>query len=550
MARKSRKVQPVELVREISCRAAVYIRLSVEDTKSGSISIETQRMIIDRFLAQHPEIAVYNTYIDNGATGTNFHRPGFQQMLSDIEAGEVNCVIVKDLSRLGRNTIDTGYYIEQYFRVRKVRFIAVNDQFDTEDQGDAYMGIILPLRNMINEAYALDIGRKIKAQQRQAMKDGKFVGGRAPYGYQKDPEDCHQLVVDQEAAPVVRLIFAWASEGAGLNTIALRLNEAGCPSPSFYKRDRGEITHQNLIGNGKWQTRTVAKILHAEVYTGDLVQGRTKIIDHKQVPASAEEMTVVRGTHEAIISREQFDAVQTILEQAAQKSKDRTIKPYSPNLLKGKVFCGCCGGSLHRQRATRKTTADVYWFHCLARTRIQKDACPGVTVQEPELLEALTDLLIAELDAVLGEYALHLEQPDREETLLADLFSKLTSRRQEIDRLRGLIRGLYENLVKGILSKEEYFSFKDRYEGKIAEITAEVEHLETGLRTVGAQRKQYQALAADAKALRKNKKLTAALLDRLVERVVVFRDRTLTVQFKFNNEFAKHREVLEKCKAM
>ena len=197
MARKSRKVQPVELVREISCRAAVYIRLSVEDTKSGSISIETQRMIIDRFLAQHPEIAVYNTYIDNGATGTNFHRPGFQQMLSDIEAGEVNCVIVKDLSRLGRNAIDTGYYIEQYFRVRKVRFIAVNDQFDTEDQGDAYMGIILPLRNMINEAYALDIGRKIKAQQRQAMKDGKFVGGRAPYCYQKDPEDCHQLVVDQ-----------------------------------------------------------------------------------------------------------------------------------------------------------------------------------------------------------------------------------------------------------------------------------------------------------------------------------------------------------------
>ena len=550
MARKSRKVQPVELVREISCRAAVYIRLSVEDTKSGSISIETQRMIIDRFLAQHPEIAVYNTYIDNGATGTNFHRPGFQQMLSDIEAGEVNCVIVKDLSRLGRNAIDTGYYIEQYFRVRKVRFIAVNDQFDTEDQGDAYMGIILPLRNMINEAYALDIGRKIKAQQRQAMKDGKFVGGRAPYGYQKDPEDCHQLVVDQEAAPVVRLIFAWASEGAGLNTIALRLNEAGCPSPSFYKRDRGEITHQNLIGSGKWQTRTVAKILHAEVYTGDLVQGRTKIIDHKQVPASAEEMTVVRGTHEAIISREQFDAVQAILEQATQKSKSRTIKPYSPNLLKGKVFCGCCGGSLHRQRATRKTTADVYWFHCLARTRIQKDACPGVAVQEPDLLEALTDLLIAELDAVLGEYALHLEQPVQEEALLADLFSKLTSRRQEIGRLRGLIRGLYENLVKGILSKEEYFSFKDRYEGKIAEITAEIEHLETGLRTVEAQRKQYQALAADAKALRKNKKLTAALLDRLVERVVVFHDRTLAVQFKFNNEFAKHREVLEKCKAM
>lgn len=550
MARKSRKVKPVELVHEISWRAAVYIRLSVEDTRTGSISIETQRMIIDRFLALHPEIAVYNTYIDNGATGTNFHRPGFQQMLSDIEAGEVNCVIVKDLSRLGRNTIDTGYYIEQYFRVRKIRFIAVNEQFDTEDPDDAYMGILLPLRNMINEAYALDIGRKIKAQQRQAMKDGKFVGGRAPYGYRKSPDDCHQLVVDQEAAPVVRQMFAWASEGAGLNTIVLRLNEAGYPSPSHYKRDKGELTHQNLIGSGKWQTRTVAKILHAEVYTGDLVQGRTKTVDHKQVLAGAEELTVVRGTHEAIISREQFDTVQEILERTAQKSKERKITPYSQNLLKGKAFCGCCGGSLHRQRAARKTTADVYWFHCLAKSRIQKDACPGVMVQEAELRDALADLLIVELDAMLGGYALYLEKPAQEEALLTDLFGKLTSRRQEIDRLRGLIRGLYENLVKGVLTKEEYFIFKARYEDKITEITAEIEHLEKGLQALETQRKQYQALAADAKSLRRNKKLTAALLGRLVERVMVFHDRTLTVQFKFSNEFAKHREVLEKCKAM
>ena len=139
-------------------------------THTHSVSIETQQMIIARYLEQYPEISVYDTYIDNGATGTNFHRPGFQQMLSDIEAGHVNCVIVKDLSRLGRNTIDTGYYIEQYFRIRNIRFIAVNENFDTAAPEDAHSGIIIPLRNMINEAYALDIGRKIKAQQRQAMK--------------------------------------------------------------------------------------------------------------------------------------------------------------------------------------------------------------------------------------------------------------------------------------------------------------------------------------------------------------------------------------------
>ena len=171
MARKSRKnqAQAAAAVQEPAIRAALYIRLSVEDSKSGSISIETQKMFLNHYVEGQPEMFVYDTYIDNGATGTNFHRPGFQQMLSDIEAGHVNCVIVKDLSRLGRNTIDTGYYIERYFPQHKVRFIAVTDQYDSDNPDDLHAGIILPLKNMINEAYALDIGRKIKAQQRQAI---------------------------------------------------------------------------------------------------------------------------------------------------------------------------------------------------------------------------------------------------------------------------------------------------------------------------------------------------------------------------------------------
>ena len=191
MARKSRKETAAVAVQEAdaACRAAIYVRLSVEDTHTHSVSIETQQMIIARYLEQYPEISVYDTYIDNGATGTNFHRPGFQQMLSDIEAGHVNCVIVKDLSRLGRNTIDTGYYIEQYFRIRNIRFIAVNENFDTANPEDAHSGIIIPLRNMINEAYALDIGRKIRAQQRQAMKDGKFIGARTCLLYTSDAAD-------------------------------------------------------------------------------------------------------------------------------------------------------------------------------------------------------------------------------------------------------------------------------------------------------------------------------------------------------------------------
>ena len=464
MARKSRKETAAVAVQEAdaACRAAIYVRLSVEDTHTHSVSIETQQMIIARYLEQYPEISVYDTYIDNGATGTNFHRPGFQQMLSDIETGHVNCVIVKDLSRLGRNTIDTGYYIEQYFRIRSIRFIAVNENFDTANPEDAHSGIIIPLRNMINEAYALDIGRKIRAQQRQAMKDGKFIGARTPYGYLKAEDDCHQLIIDPVAAVVVQRMFRWASEGAGLNTIAVRLNEVGVLTPSHYKKMQGKITHENLLGSGKWQTRTVGVILRSEVYTGDLVQEQTKTVDHRQVKADAEEWTVVRDTHEAIISREQFAAVQAILDQTASRAKAREVKAYTPNLLKGKVFCAHCGGSLHRQRNIRKKSDDVYFYHCLSQSRISKGACPGVTIREDMLLDMLADMLQDALDTALGQYTLSLAELPRQAAERAELREKITSRKQEIQRLRGIVRSLYENLVQGVLTKDEYFDYKEK----------------------------------------------------------------------------------------
>ncbi len=214
-------------------------------TKKRGCSVENQKLVLNDFLSDKPDFVVYDTYIDNGATGTNFHRPGFQQMLSDIEAGHINCVIVKDLSRLGRNSIDTGYYIEQYFHAHNVRFIAVTDQFDTADSGNLHGGIMLPLKNMINEAYALDIGRKIKAQARQAMKDGDYIGARAPYGYRKDPDNCHKLLIDENTAPVVKQIFEWAHEHVSLNRIVRNLNEMGIPAPSHYKKTTGEITSRD-----------------------------------------------------------------------------------------------------------------------------------------------------------------------------------------------------------------------------------------------------------------------------------------------------------------
>lgn len=538
MARKSRKQRLAPMpAPSLYVHVALYIRLSVEDNKKRGCSVENQKLVLNDFLADKPDFVVYDTYIDNGATGTNFHRPGFQQMLSDIEAGHIDCVIVKDLSRLGRNSIDTGYYIEQYFHTHNVRFIAVTDQFDTADPGSLHSGIMLPLKNMINEAYALDIGRKIKAQARQAMKDGDYIGARAPYGYRKDPDNCHKLLIDEDTAPVVRQIFEWAHGHVALNRIVRNLNEMGITAPSHYKKSTGEITSPGLIGSGKWQTRTVMKILESEVYTGDLVQGKTKIVDHQQVKAGEDNLIIARRTHEPIISYELFTAVQEYRKQICEESRAVPKRPYTPNIFKGKVFCADCGRSLHRQRAERKKGPDVYWFHCLTNSRVAKDSCKGVMMQETELIATVTAILEKELSVALG-MSLPLFQLEAKQKKDKDrLKTQMSARRQETEKKRRLIRGLYENFVQGILTNEEYFELKADYEESIRTLSGEIEALEKDMDALDSRLVRYRAMEKDAKSLAQDHALTAELIDRLIERIEIDNERNIHVTFRFKSEF-------------
>ena len=549
MARKSRK-QPIAVTPgpSLYVYVALYIRLSVEDNKKRGCSVENQKLVLHDFLADKPDFVVYDTYIDNGATGTNFHRPGFQQMLADIEAGHINCVIVKDLSRLGRNSIDTGYYIEQYFYTHNVRFIAVTDQFDTADPGNLHGGIMLPLKNMINEAYALDIGRKIKAQARQAMKDGDYIGGRAPYGYRKDPENCHRLLIDEVTAPVVRQIFEWANGHVALNRIVRNLNEMGIPAPSHYKQSTGEITSPGLIGNGKWQTRTVMKILESEVYTGDLVQGKTKIVDHQQVKAGEDNLIIAKGTHEPIISHALFDAVQEYRKTVCEESKAKPKKPYTPNIFKGKVFCADCGRSLHRQRAERKKGPDTYWFHCLTNSRIEKDGCKGVMIQETELIATVTSILEKELTVALGMSLPLFQLEARQKQEKDKLRAAMSVKRQEIEKKQRLIRGLYENFVQGILTSEEYFEMKADYEMAISALSGEIEQLEIGMGALDGQLDKYREMEQDAKLLAQDHALTAELIERLIDRIEIDYERNIYVRFRFKNEFQG--KAVEPCSVM
>lgn len=547
MARKSRKnlaaapTQPETKGMKL-WRAALYIRLSVEFNGKRGDSLETQRQIMEAYLALCPDIEVTEIYTDNGTTGRTFERPAFEKMLMDVEAGKIDCIVVKDLSRLGRNTIDTGYYIEKYFPLHHVRFIAVNDQYDSEGEDNNGSHIIVPLKNMINEAYAADISKKVKSQAHQSMKDGDFIGARPPYGYKKAPDNCHKLLVNKDTAPVVRQIFDWTADGTGMNEIVKRLNEKGILTPGHYLASVGIIKNQRLMGSGKWQTWTVSKILADEVYTGDMVQGKTKTIGHKQVPTPPEEWIVVRGTHEPLVSRELFENVQAARKQAAERVTRAEKVPYTENILRGRIFCGHCGKNLHRQR---RHWNGNYFFHCISNDRIAKGACDGnISIEETDLFQVILTIIRQEAETVIGKNLRLKQQDTKLAAQKADLDKEIVKLRQETASNRGYLTSLYENFVTGILTSDEYRSMKAGYEKKITAAVERMQQLQEQQAELEKQVNSYSSLAEKLAKIDGNTTLTARLVDQLIERITVNSPEDISIRFRFDSGFERIAEVL------
>ena len=547
MARKSRKnLAAAPVLPEVKgmklWRAALYIRLSVEFNGKRGDSLETQRQIMEAHIALCPDIEIVDIYVDNGTTGRTFERPAFEKLLADVEAGKIDCIVVKDLSRLGRNTIDTGYYIEKYFPLHHVRFIAVNDQYDSQGEDNSGSHIIVPLKNMINEAYAADISKKVKSQAHQSMKDGDFIGARPPYGYKKAPDNCHKLLINEDTAPNVRQIFEWTAAGVGLNEIVKRLNESGVLSPGYYLASVGIIKNQKLMGSGKWQTWTVSKILADEVYTGDMVQGKTKTIGHKQVPTPPEEWIVVRGTHEPLVSRELFEAAQAVRKQAAERVTRAEKVPYTENILRGRIFCGHCGKNLHRQR--RHWNGD-YFFHCISNDRIAKGACDGdISIEETDLFQTILTIIRQEAENVIGKNLRLKQQDTKLATQKADVDKELVKLRQNIASNRGYLTSLYENLVTGILTSDEYRSMKAGYEKKITASVERMQQLQKQQAELEKQVNGYSRLADKLAEVDRDTALTARLVDQLIERITVNSPEDISIRFRFDSGFERIAEVL------
>ena len=527
MARVSRKNNiKAEISSQTTYKAGLYARLSVEDLrKKESDSIGTQMSLLRQFAVEQPDMELISEYEDTDQTGTNFNRPGFNRMLDDIREGRINCIIVKDLSRFGRNHIETGNYLERVFPFLGVRFVSVSDNYDslTASSED---GLVIPLKNLINEVYAKDISKKVCSQYEMKRKRGDFCGSFAPYGYIKEG---NTLVVDDKTAEVVRRIFRLVIEGYSDSAIARFLNDEGVPkSKSKY-----------------WYKSAIKRITENTAYLGRLEQGkyRTDLMNGSvRVNKSPELWVVVNDTHPPIIDHDTFEAVRKIRQNRKQAYNDAVVKANRPasskNILKGIMYCADCGRPMLRHKVVRADGSVDYCFLCATYEENCKDDCTKKSFWESELLPMLYSLINSQLQTLtdvqkiienVRKQANYVKKVDTTE----ESISKLKSRLSRITALRS---SLYENFKAGVLSKDEYMQRKATCELEYKELTGELERFE-------AQEKQNAALLSQNKwavafnTFSAGKELSRELLISLIERIEVDSNSDVSITLKYRDEY-------------
>ncbi len=423
-------------------RAALYIRLSKEDESDGpSQSVTNQQSLLSQF-ASEQRLTVHDVYIDDGWSGTSFDRPAFLRMIGDIEAKKVNLVVTKDLSRLGRDYILTGHYLERYFPEHRVRYISLLDGVDTGV--DSAANDITPFRAIMNDMYAKDISKKITSVKRDKQRKGLFIGGKPVYGYRMHPTEKNKIVIDEAAAAVVRRIFAMALEGISCRQIAARLNEARVPPPAVYA---GLTQARQGAYAGLWSSERVSALLQNETYIGNMVQGRSVKVSYKtkkRLHQDAKDWIVVENTHEPLIDRDAFDRVRRLI-----ASRKRTRSRTYDFLLKGLIVCHECGHPLAVLNRKNARGEDRLYFVCRTYQRFtQSGKCTCHAVQE----SAVTDAVLASLREVCGPYLTAGALLPAAQRAIAES-SAQTQRAGDIAALEARIRSLTEHMDQAYLDK-------------------------------------------------------------------------------------------------
>lgn len=550
MARTKRKTNPVIPAMEAPAqaqkqyRAAAYVRLSVEDSgKPGADTIEGQKNLLLRFIEDDPTLTLYGLFCDNGRTGTDFQRPEFEKLMEEVRKGHIDCIVVKDLSRFGRNYKETGNYLERIFPFLGVRFIAVNDGFDTLTAQRGADGYLVPLKNLINEVYSKDISRKSGSALAAKQKNGDFIGAWAPYGYRKQPDNPHKLEPDEAMAPVVRQIFRWRAEGVSITQIARRLNDGRVPSPSAYLYDTGACKTEKFNGVS-WYSQTVKNILSRQVYIGHMVQGKKRQSFYEnrgQYKKPREEWVVVENTHEPLIDRETFDKVQELAQRKNAEyfenlGRFRHLKT-TENILKGLIYCSDCKRPLVRYKNVSHEKKLWYTFICPTHAN-DIGSCPLKNIREdalfPMLLQAIQTQIALAFDMEAIVRRVNSSPKYRKQT--ATLQGKLDAAKRALKRCNGLYDSLYQSYVDQLMTEQEYMTLKRRYKAEAEEAERLIDAL-TRQQSEAAAHTPENPFLATFGSFRGADTLTREMAQALIQRVYVDGDSNIEIVFRYRDEY-------------
>ena len=524
--------------------ATLYLRLSRDDgDKEESGSITGQRELLRDYISQHPELREYAIRIDDGFSGSTFERPGFQKMIEDVKAGRTDCIIVKDLSRFGRNYLDAGEYIEKIFPFLGVRFIAVNDNYDSLGEKKSSDDLIIPFKNLINEAYCRDISMKIRSQLEIKRKNGQFLGSFAAFGYLKDEQDKNKLVVDQYAADIVRDIFKWKLEGISPQDIADALNKLGVLSPMEYKRSLGMkyTTSFKTSAKAAWSAGTVIRILKNPIYTGVLIQGKETTPSykvHKRIAKAKSEWTVIEDSHEAIISEIDFDSVQKVLKCDTRRSPDDK----AVGLFSGMLFCGDCGASMVRKTVPAGEKKYVYYV-CSAHK--QDKSCSPHRMRDTALEEIVLDSLRQHIREVVNMSEL-LDITDTAPLRTAQaqkVQRQLDKKREEYEKLQKLLMSLYENLTDGVIDREEYARLKASFTARADEAEKQMDALRESLNDIQSHGTENVWMNEFIKR-QELASLDRAVVVALIDKILIHSNDVVEIIYRWQDEFAWQLDIL------
>ena len=555
MARKSRKVTAAEPITEAAPAqrfpTAIYARLSVENSgKSEKVDvIANQIEICKSYLTERPYLNLVDTYMDNGRTGTVFDRPEFNRLMTDIRSGRIKCLVVRDLSRFGRDYIETGTFLERIFPQIGLRFISIKENFDSFDTDGNSESLLIPLQNMVNSLYSKDISRKVSTALKAQMESGEFKKRNLPYGYRWDEEHSN-MVFDEETAPIVRKIFQWKIEGLSLPAIADRLDAMDAPNPEFQKYQVGVRTG-NATAKKVWNKSTLTNILDNPHYVGDTVLGRTQNAIYKGVKnqhIDRENWIVFPDTHEAIISREDFQKVREMREAAARArvekmERSEKIRATLINLFDGKIVCAECGKKLyyHRKRIDKDKRGRWYaYYECSTSVGRRYEHCTPHYTRQDVLEEKVLASIQLQVKAALDYDKLldKLRGSEGEKNIRDQQNALITSLNLRISGVSKKRTRLYEDYVEGVLDEEEYTFAKKSYDEQFVELSRRLDE------AVQRRSKFNEAMSVDNKWITLMKSVSTAtrlsqeLVDESIELVKVHEGGLVELVMKYSDLYA------------